>query len=208
MATATTPVPFDVFSPDLLPGERVEWTGRPNPSVIFHREDWGMIPFSLMWGGFAIFWVFAASGIWDIFTNKPNHSFQYFGLIWGTPFVLVGQYLIWGRFVYRRWKKKRTYYALTNRRALIVERGLRGRVSASANLENLSVIGKDVRSDGIGSISFGGAVTGNWQWGRNNPPRPPTFDDLDAVESVYQIAIRLQQQASSSAEVASSRWPK
>ena len=40
---------------ELLSGESLAWAGRPNPSVIFHSDDWYMIPFSLLWGGFAIF---------------------------------------------------------------------------------------------------------------------------------------------------------
>ena len=151
----TTPVPFDVFSSDLLPGETIEWTGQPNPAVIFHKEDWGFVPFSFLWGGFAIFWLLAASGLWDILVHRPDRTFQWFGIIWGTPFVVVGQYMIWGRFVYARWKKKRTYYALTNRRALIVENEWKGRTSSSAYFENLAMIGKQVRSDGTGRISFG-----------------------------------------------------
>jgi hypothetical protein len=202
-----TPVPFDIFSSELSPGETIEWTGLPNAAVILHPEDWVAIPFSLLWGGFAIFWFLGASGIWHIWTNRPNQTFQYFGLIWGTPFVLVGQYMIWGRFVYSRWKKQRTYYALTNRRALIVENRLRSRASSSAYFENISVVDKRARLDGIGSISFGGPIRVEWQWGRRNPPRPPTFDDVDDVDSVYQIALRLYDQARKSAGVASSRWP-
>jgi hypothetical protein len=160
----TTPVPFDLFSPELLPGETVQWTGRPNPRVIFHADDIGGIPFSLLWGGFAIFWLLGASGLWDIWANPPDKTFRWFGVIWGTPFVLVGQYLIWGRFVYARWKKKRTYYAITTRRALIVEHGLRSRSSVSTYFDNLPTIDKKVRSDGIGSIAFGAAVTGSGNW--------------------------------------------
>src|ERR1041385_6344562 len=117
------PVPFDVFTPELQPQESVEWSGQPNPSVIFHPEDWGMIPFSLLWGGFAIFWLLGASGLWTWVSNKTagDKAFGWFGVIWGTPFVLFGQYMIWGRFVYKCWEKRRTYYALTNRRALIVQ---------------------------------------------------------------------------------------
>ena len=90
----TTPIPFNTFSSELSPGETIQWTGRPNPTVIFHKEDWGLIPFGLLWGGFAIFWLLGASGLWDFWTNSPDQTFQWFGVIWGTPFVLVGQYLM------------------------------------------------------------------------------------------------------------------
>jgi hypothetical protein len=190
----TLPVPLDVFSSELSPGETVQWSGQPNARVIFHSEDWGFVPFSLLWGGFAIFWLFGASGIWDIWNNHPNKTFGWFGVVWGTPFVLVGQYMIWGRFVHEYWKKHRTYYALTTKRALIVVDGLRGRTASSAYFENTGIIEKSVRKDGVGRISFGGPVTGEWRWGRNNPPRPPTFDDVDSADSVYQIAARLREQ--------------
>ena len=85
-------------------------------------------------------------------------------MVWGTPFVLVGQYMIWGRFVHEYWKKHRTYYALTTKRALIVVDGLRGRTASSAYFENTGIIEKSVRKDGIGRISFGGSVTGEWRW--------------------------------------------
>src|SRR5258708_22246397 len=64
----TTPLPFDVFSSQLLPGETVQWTGRPNTAVILHKEDWGVIPFSLLWGGFAIFWLLLVMAGADIRT--------------------------------------------------------------------------------------------------------------------------------------------
>jgi hypothetical protein len=191
----TTPIPFDILSAELSPAETVKWSGRPNPAVIFHLEDWAMIPFSLLWGGFAIFWLLGASGIWGVWAHRPSPSFQWFGVIWGTPFVLVGQYMIWGRFVYSRWKKRRTYYALTDRRALIIREGLGNRTTSSAYFESTVAVDKRVRSDGIGSISFGGPVTSEWSWGKNIPPRCPTFDDIDQVDTVYQIVTRLQGQA-------------
>jgi hypothetical protein len=175
--------------------------------VIFHKEDWLAIPFSLLWGGFAIFWTMGATGFWEGWANRPNKAFQWFALIWGIPFVLIGQYLIWVRFLYNRWKKQRTFYVLTNRRALIVEHGLKGRNASSAYFENTAMIDKRVRSDGIGSISFGGPVTGEWRWGKGNPPRTPTFDDIDQADSVYQIAARLLGQARKSVGTTSSPWP-
>lgn len=61
----------------------------------------------------------------------------------------------------------------------------------SAYLENMAVIDKPVRRDSIDSIRFGDPVSGEWRWGTNNPPRPPTFDDIDSVDSVHQIAAWL-----------------
>lgn len=72
--------------------------------------------------------------------------------------------------------------------------------------ENLAMIGKEVRSDGIGRISFGGPVVGEMRWGKNNPPRPPTFDDINDADTVYQIASRLHEQVGKSS-AAPSGWP-
>ena len=185
-----TSVPYAIIAPELAPQETVEWSGRPNPAVIFHQEDWFMIPFSLLWGGFAIFWLMGATNMWPIWTNRPDRTFQWFGLIWGTPFVLVGQYMIWGRFFHNRWKKNRTYYALTDRRALLIEAGLGSRKVSSAYFDNIAMIDKRVRQDGIGSISFGGPVTGEFR--PRNIPRFPSFEDIDNADSVYQIATRKQ----------------
>lgn len=67
------------------------------------------MPFSLLWGGFAIFWEAMV-----VTTAK-----QPFFLLWGIPFVLIGLYFIFGRFIYKKRGKLRTVYGLTDRRAIV-----------------------------------------------------------------------------------------
>ena len=90
-------------------GERVLWRGAPDPSRIFSKEDLLLIPFSLLWGGGAI----------AIAVSAARH-----GLVSGdvilVPFVLVGLYMIAGRFVAKHWERRRTRYAITDRRAVVV----------------------------------------------------------------------------------------
>lgn len=56
-----------------------------------------------------------------------------------VSFVLVGQYYIWGRFIYALWKKRRTYYAVTNRRVLVVQNTVKRHV-ATAFLDSLPTL--------------------------------------------------------------------
>ena len=81
------------IQPELLSGESILWAGQPDASVAFHKEDLFLIPFSLLWGGFAIFWEAGVLGFWG--QSCPAVPWT-FGMIWGIPFVLVGQYLILG----------------------------------------------------------------------------------------------------------------
>jgi hypothetical protein len=97
----------------------VLWAGRPNPSVIFHREDLLLIPLRLMWGGCAIFWEASVLGLFSFGHSRPAPSFF---ARWGIPFVVLGQYAIWGRFLTADWRKRRTFYAVTNRRVLAVRK--------------------------------------------------------------------------------------
>ena len=109
------------IQPELTSGESVLWTGQPNQSKIFHKEDAFLVPFSLLWGGFAIFWEAGVAGLWP--SGPRSHETWIFGVIWGIPFVLIGQYFIWGRCLYAAWKKKRMHYAVTDRRVIVVQNG-------------------------------------------------------------------------------------
>ena len=89
--------------PELLSSENLLWAGRPNPGVIFHSDDWYTIPFSLLWGGFAIFWEAGVLGYWGKAQSGGPSTFM---VIWGIPFIVMGQYLIWGRFLHDAWLKR------------------------------------------------------------------------------------------------------
>jgi hypothetical protein len=174
---------------ELLPGESILWAGRPNPGAIFHSDDWYLIPFSLLWGGFAIFWEVSVLGYLGNSKGAPST----FMAVWGIPFVVFGQYMIWGRFLYDAWLKRRTYYALTNRRVLILQEGWK-RKTNSTHLVT------------IPSIEREGSYTGTLWFGPKYPllgsrrqqlrgmsrftiGEVPVFADIDDVDSVYRLAL-------------------
>jgi hypothetical protein len=192
------------IQPELSSGESLMWSGQPKTSVVFHKEDALLIPFSLLWGGFAIFWEAGVLGM--VGPVRHGHAPDFF-LLWGISFVLVGQYLIWGRFLYVAWLKKRTYYGVTNRRIIIVQDGW-NRQMTSAYLDALPAIIKEGGSGGIGILRFGQPPP---MWGRNrgfaawNPlsiAGVPTFVDIADVDSVYQLVsdTRERSQASKTTE--------
>jgi hypothetical protein len=91
--------------------EHVYWRGQPNPRKLFGQGDLFLVPFTLLWGGFAIFW--------EVEATKSGF---YFGSIFGLAFVCIGVYLILGRFFYKRWNRKRTRYCITDQRILVARR--------------------------------------------------------------------------------------
>jgi hypothetical protein len=96
----------------LRPGEELLWCGRPDPSVFFVPADVIAVPFSLVWLGIALLW---ETGVQS--SGAPG-AFRLAGL----PFVLIGVYLVAGRFVTRWFSKRRTIYGITSDR-VIVEAG-------------------------------------------------------------------------------------
>jgi hypothetical protein len=188
------------FQHDLTPGEVVLWTGQPNGSVIFHARDLYLIPFSLLWGGFAIFWELGVLGYWGSAHKSGANSTSWFFTLWGIPFVLVGQYIIWGRFVFDWWRKKRTFYAITDKRLLIVEEVL-NRKLISVRLTENTFLDKSTRQDGRGTLKFGvpQATANNWSWwGNFESDSRPSFRDIDEVERVYTMISNLQARLKSS----------
>lgn len=97
------------LQPYLRPGEELLWCGRPDPAVIFSAADVIAVPFSLVWLGIALAWEAGAQAI-----GAPQ-AFRALGI----PFVLIGIYLVAGRFVVRWIRKRRTVYGITGERVLV-----------------------------------------------------------------------------------------
>lgn len=166
------------------------WTGKPNRSVHFHSYDWYAIPFSLLWGGFAIAWEAGATNA----GHAGKEVLWIFGL-WGIPFVLAGQYAIWGRFFYTAWKKRRVVYAVTNRRLLTIVRSPQAKV-ISLYLQRLPGLSKTIMSSGVGTIAFGELPTIVSGFRGQKQPRPdnlflnldvPVFVDIDNAADVARL---------------------
>jgi hypothetical protein len=189
------------IQPELLAGESLLWAGQPQKKVLFHKQDWSMIPFSLMFGGFAIFWEWGVMGGLDKSGGHPPD----FMILFGIPFVLIGQFMIWGRFFYIAWRKGRTYYGATNKRVIVLNAGSTRRITDRyfANIDSVSL---SVRTDGIGTIEFSPAAIYNpsfWPTGRRRSNQmdidlsQPVFYDIEDARNVYEL-IQAQRQKKAS----------
>ena len=128
---------------ELVGGEKVLWLGQPDSSRHFDSSDRFLVPFSLLWGGFAIFW--------EIGVIRAGWVF---GAIFGIPFVAMGLYITVGRFFVKARAKRRTSYAVTDRRVLSV---LRGGQTKAMFLNLVPALNSRIRDDGSGTVIFGNA---------------------------------------------------
>lgn len=125
----------------LYPGESLLWNGKPAKGHFFRKEDLFLIPFSIMWCGFVVFWA----------SNAFKSDAPIFLKLWGIFFVSMGLFFTVGRLLIRRRRENRTSYALTSQRILAKF----GNHIQTLDLCNLPHISVRQRADGTGSIRFG-----------------------------------------------------
>ncbi|MGO7180233.1 PH domain-containing protein [Rhizobium brockwellii] len=163
-----------------MPGEKLLWSGRPVQGFRLTPWDFLLVPFSLFWGGFAIFWEMSVMNT----VGTPVLM-----RLWGIPFVLIGLYLIAGRFVVDAAVRARTEYSLTDRRVIIRRSGPFPNFSAT-QLELLPSISLAEDSHGRGTIKF--SVPSNqryrmasvWTPGLSNEPQ---LLAIDGARQVYNL---------------------
>jgi len=168
--------------------EQLLWSGQPGRGLALRSGDVMMIPFSLIWGGFSIFW--------ESIAIRSNDPFMW---LWGIPFVLYGLHLIVGRFFVDAWQRGRTTYGVTSERIIIISNFFNRKVK-SLNLRALPEMTLDQKSDGSGAITFG-AVEKVSRWdpngfaGRRSRSVSPRFEMLEDAKKVYEIIREAQRRA-------------
>ena len=188
MATYRATNPFEPF---LFTGERILWTGQPKQGLQLSGKDVFLIPFSLMWGGFALFWNI---GVWGL--PFGGEAAPLFFRLWGLPFLLAGAYLIIGRFFHDAAVRKRTYYAVSDQRILI-RRGLSSAKLVSLDIHRLPMLELSEHRDASGTIAFdtaGYAFCGGYNgfaWWAPSLDRTPQFIRIANPRPVYEL-IRKQ----------------
>ena len=173
----------------LASGERLLWHGRPRQGIVLRPADAFMIPFSLLWGGFAFFWEYSV-----ISMDKAPLFF----VLWGIPFVAIGLHFILGRFLVDARQRANTSYGLTNQRVIMVS-GISSRKITSLNVRRLSDLSLDERSHGGGIISFGASNVPHW-WASGmawpGMPAPvPTFELSEHARTVFEMIRSAQASA-------------
>ncbi|NTF42371.1 PH domain-containing protein [Rhizobium rhizogenes] len=171
-----------------LPGEKLLWLGRPKQGLMFSKRDVLQVPFSLLWGGFAIFW--------EIMAVRQANAPLFFRL-WGVPFILIGLYLIVGRFALDAFVRARTQYAVSDQRIIVLREGWFSKL-LTMSLDRLPALDLDQKGDGTGTISFGSDAQAGY--GRRNGLSAwtpalsdvPQFLGIREVRDTFNIIQRAQ----------------
>jgi len=172
---------YEKLQSDLSPGENVLWVGRPRDGVVFRASDFFVIPFSLVWTGFAVFWEMSAYAL-----GAPL-----FFLLFGVPFLIIGLYLIVGRFFYEYYQRQNSSYAVTKSR-VILKQDIFPKSTKSLALAGLGVVELAERAGGVGDITFQDPATVARSRNRSQPPR---FDNIPDAAAVYRLIVEAQADA-------------
>ena len=124
----------------IAPDEYILWRGKPGEGNLFTPSDVFLIPFSLMWCGFAVFWEMT------VISNNTPFFFKLFGI----PFVALGLYIVFGRFIHRRWLLRNTEYVITDH-CIYIKSGRNVRMLFANSLPPMDVV---LNKDGTATVRF------------------------------------------------------
>ena len=174
-------------------GERVIWSGQPRQGLMLRGSDGFAIPFALVWTSIPLV------GALSTLTGPKSNPFALLPIL---PFVLVGLYLLVGRFFVDAAQRRRTYYALTNERIVIVS-GLSSRSVRSLALRSLEQVDVSERASGQGTITFGRSASGSFAlagWPGMKSYQAPAFEMIADAAAVAKLIRDAQRAATAPAE--------
>ena len=174
-----TPSTQTLFQNEMLKDEKIVWSGQPKQGFVLTGGD----IFAILIGLFFL-------SIGGFFEHLAIQSFDLFQMIFMLPFILVGLYVVFWNTIYKNYQKKRTYYAVTNQRVLILINSSNKKVDSKL-ISQIPVLNKTIKKDGSGTIQFdnkGYKDTG----GNSYRIEVFSFDNIKDVDTVYRMISDLR----------------
>ncbi len=190
------PMPRDaseIINAYLGPGERLLWAGRPKQG--FALRGWDIVHWPL-----SLFACVAGTILTIHEWREPgNVGVLIFVILW----TIATYYAAFGRFFVDRWQRSLTYYAVTDRRAIILTRAGPDHIQ-SVYLNILKEVTYTRRSDGTGTLEFDrpgySTIQGRWDmWRGATFPwdnLTPAFEMITGAREVRDLIVQAQQHAS------------
>lgn len=123
----------------LFSDEYVLWQGTPGKGVLLEKIDYFIIPF-------IIFWLIIPTQVM-IIAVLGGHIFE---SLFFVPFLLVGFYLLVGRFIIKKKIMSQTLYTITDKRVIFIE----NKKITFLDRKNLPEVSLELLKDGWGTINF------------------------------------------------------
>lgn len=164
------------WKPYLDADEKILWTGQPKPGLSFKPSDLLLSGFGFFFFAFAIFWTTMASSM-----GSEAGLFGYIFPLFGVPFILVGGYLLFGRFFWEAYSRGKTRYALTNRRAIIAKSAM-GRSMTSHPITGSSPVEMEIGPPD--TVNFATRFVRTKNGGHNVPVG---FERIEDGAAVYKL---------------------
>lgn len=168
---------FDFCRAYLKSGEYILWKGKPGKGGLFTIRDLITIPFSLVWLSFALYW--------EMSVIKTGSSI--FAMVWGIPFILIGLYILVGRFFQAARIRKKTFYVITNKKFIIKKKN---RIELH-NGKDYQLLTVNTHRNGNATLVFGDAG-GFSEY--HEPHGCFTMENITEIEQV-QNAVQAMEQA-------------
>ncbi|AQR93141.1 hypothetical protein [Clostridium saccharoperbutylacetonicum] len=163
---------LDAFKRHLLKEEKILWSGKPNNKKLYSKED----AFSIFHGtcmiAGGVFGIVFGTGSLDQIASDPMPFIV--SILLSTPFFIVGFYQLIVKAIRRKYKKEKTFYAITNKRLLIFEVGKDEKV-ISKYISQINKVDVNTSNKGMGTIEFG------------ENDSDGEFSDINDVENVYKL---------------------
>ena len=164
-------------------GETILWQGRPKRGLILSAKDAFIIPFSILWCGFITFWEYMALKM-----KAPV-----FMALFGIPFMLVGIYILIGRFIQDIIVRANTRYIVTSKR-IAIKTFSKTRYIAS---EKWSAAQLEEFDSGYGNILFGEESESSGQRRNTSFIQPsnlgsPAFFRIPDAAKVYDLIRQIE----------------